>query len=931
MTSENWQQLKTLFHGAVELEPAARAEFLAQACAGDADLHRRVEQLIASHEDAGLFLISPAVVDAGVITTEGPGQSAPEHPRVGQRIGPYEIIREIGHGGMGTVFLAVRADDQYRKQVAIKLVNRGMDTDIILRRFVMERQILANLEHPNIARLLEGGSTADGLPYFVMEYVDGQPIDQYCDTQRLNTAQRLELFREVCAALQYAHQSLVIHRDIKPSNILITAEGVPKLLDFGIAKLLSPDWASEPGEITASMVQLMTPAYASPEQLRGLPITTAGDVYSLGVVLYELLSGHHPYRSTSRVPEEMAQVILREEPEKPSTAVSRGQAQSRKNGYEEPAHPTGNTIEPSNKKNPQSTLLNPKSLRGDLDNIVLKSLRKEPQRRYASVQEFSEDLRRHLQGLPVTASPDTLAYRANKFIQRHTVSVMASVFTLLSLLAGITATTWQAHRANIERAKAERRFNESRKLSKYLMTDVYASLTVLPSAAKVQKDLTQNALRYLDSLAQEEADDVVLLGELASAYIKLGEVQGTSFRDSRAALQSFEKAVELQRKRLSLEPGDDEIKRALVFALFKANEVLLGTGKTAEHLQGKSEILGLQQEVLDAHPDSVVDMFSLAGSYQSRGELFENLKRRGEATGDYQNAFRLVTQAIALSKDTVKTPEDKINLSVKYVYLADLYGHFEDWKNAVASNRQACQIAEAVWRENPASNGAIRNTTSSHRSLAVALENVGDFQGALENYQYSLRVLTEAAANSPDPGEFRRGTALYTIRVGAALHKVGETAKAIAMVKLGLDIIRKLVVGEKYKAATVAYSFEAYQPASDFFISIGKREEAIAVYREWVQQYEKLSETIQREPDVVQWSAIIYGKLGDVQSGFNEQSKGISETNRSRFDEARRWYQKSLAALAELRELRGDSDSKDIQELIITTQEKLAQCENQLK
>lgn len=302
MNTETWQQLKSLFHAALELGPAERAAFLAAACNGDDKLRNQVEKLLASHDEPGTFLVSPALVNAGGISANAQVQSTEAEERAGQRIGPYEIVREMGHGGMGTVFLAIRADDQYQKQVAIKLINRGMDTDLILRRFMMERQILANLEHPNIARLLEGGSTIDGLPYFVMEYVDGQPITEYCDAQRFTTAQRLELFREVCAALHYAHQNLVVHRDIKPSNILVTAGGVPKLLDFGIAKLLSPGWAVETGEATASIVRLMTPEYASPEQFRGLSITTASDVYSLGVVLYELLSGHHPYRLASRHP-----------------------------------------------------------------------------------------------------------------------------------------------------------------------------------------------------------------------------------------------------------------------------------------------------------------------------------------------------------------------------------------------------------------------------------------------------------------------------------------------------------------------------------------------------------------------------------------------------------------------------------------------------
>jgi eukaryotic-like serine/threonine-protein kinase len=686
MTSETWQQLKTLFHAALELKPEVRAEFLTEACAGDPRLRNRVDRLLASHDQSGDFLASPALVDAGLITTGGYAEGDEPQTRTGERIGPYEIIREIGRGGMGTVFLAVRAGDQYRKQVAIKVVNRGMDTDTILRRFVMERQILANLEHPNIAGLFEGGTTTDGLPYFVMEYVEGQPIDDYCDSRGFTIAQRLELFRQVCAALHYAHQNLVVHRDIKPSNILVTAEGVPKLLDFGIAKLLTPDW-SRTGEASLSMQRLMTPAYASPEQLRGLPITTGSDVYSLGVVLYKLLSGRHPYRSTSRMPEEMAQVILRQEPESPSTAARRQPTDDRKNGEHHEQRTAGDG-RLTGKTNPQSAILNPKSLRGDLDNIILKALRKEPERRYASVQEFSEDIRRHLEGLPVSASPDTLAYRAGKFIHRHRVSVLAGVFILLLLLAGITATAWQAHRAHLERAKAERRLNETRELSKYLMTDVFDSLTLLSGTAQVQKDLTQNAFRYLDNLAQEESDDVVLLGELAAAYIRLGEVQN----DPSLGLQSFQKAVELQRKRISLAPNDAAIKRELAFGLFRVSEVLLMHGATETWLQTWNEIQNLQREFVEAQPNSVSDIFNLAESYVTRGEIFDHLRRRQEAESDYRNALRLMTQAINLSKDTAQTPQEKIDLSVKYVSQGEIYTHLKDWQNALANNRTRARL-----------------------------------------------------------------------------------------------------------------------------------------------------------------------------------------------------------------------------------------------
>jgi serine/threonine protein kinase len=571
----NRQQLKELFHTAVELAPHDREAFLKANCAADDELHCEVSALLSAHESAGDFIQQPALVDVGLVSrAEDPDQSA----FIGQRIGPYEIVREIGHGGMGTVFLAVRADDQYRKQVAIKLVNRGMDTDTILRRFMMERQILANLEHPSIAGLLDGGSTADVLPYFVMEYIEGQPIDEYCDAKRFTTAQRLELFRQVCAALQYAHQNLVVHRDIKPSNILVTAEGVPKLLDFGIAKLLSPGWAAETGDLTASMQVLMTPAYASPEQLRGLSITTASDVYSLGVVLYELLSGHHPYHLSSRQPEEVAQVILREEPLKPSIAITRTE-EMRPTGRTETA-----TITPESVSRARESTVDKlrRRLSGDLDNIVLKALRKEPQRRYASVQEFSEDIRRHLEGLPVTATPDTFSYRAGKFIQRNKASVLAAAAVVLTLLAATAITTWQARVARRERDKAEMRFNQVRKLANSVLFEYHDGIEKLPGSTPVRERMVKDALEYLDNLSRESGNDPSLQRELAAAYTKVGDVQGAPYRanlgDYAGALASHKKALAIREESSSHSTPKPELKLELVRSYGAVGELSQVTG-----------------------------------------------------------------------------------------------------------------------------------------------------------------------------------------------------------------------------------------------------------------------------------------------------------------------------------------------------------------
>jgi serine/threonine protein kinase len=312
MTPERWQQVREVFDRAVALPSEERTAYLAAACANDADLRNEVESLLFSDGEAGVGFLNTPVLD---LSLPGP---MPGRSRVGRRIGAYNILEEIGHGGMGEVYRAGRADGQYEKEVAIKLVRGGYDTAAVLERFRQERQILASLDHPNIARLLDGGTTDEGVPYLVMELIEGTPIDQYCNTHELNVTERLRLFLQVCSAVQYAHQRLVIHRDIKPGNILVTKEGVPKLLDFGIAKILDPTSGSE-----TTIAGPMTPEYASPEQVRGEPITTATDVYSLGVVLYQLVAGRSPYPTTTRTPHEFARAICEWEPERPSSIVMR--------------------------------------------------------------------------------------------------------------------------------------------------------------------------------------------------------------------------------------------------------------------------------------------------------------------------------------------------------------------------------------------------------------------------------------------------------------------------------------------------------------------------------------------------------------------------------------------------------------------------------
>ncbi|MEP7336410.1 MAG: protein kinase [Acidobacteriota bacterium] len=423
MTEEQLEQVIEIFDAASSLSVAEREAYLAAAC-GDQTVRAEVERLLPRHDQAGDFLEQPALADA----------NEPAAGLAGRQIGQYKLLRELGSGGMGVVYLAVRADDVYRKEVAIKLVWPGMQGAGIVRRFRRERQILAQLDHPNIARLLDGGTTEEGWPYVVMEYVDGVTITEYCATHKLDISERLKLFRTICAAVEYAHQHLIVHRDLKPANILVTADGTVKLLDFGIAKVLKPELPESPesddGAVLPSQtgtrtgLRLMTPEYASPEQVSQKTITTASDIYNLGLLLYELLTGAHPHELRHRPLHEVIRVICEEEPDKPSVKVTRMAGA--------PVNFGGLTPEKWQR-----------ALQGDLDNIVLKALQKDVRQRYQTVEQLSKDLHNHLTGQPVTARSATWHYRTEKYIRRNKALVALAAALLLTLVIGAGVTLWQ--------------------------------------------------------------------------------------------------------------------------------------------------------------------------------------------------------------------------------------------------------------------------------------------------------------------------------------------------------------------------------------------------------------------------------------------------------------------------------------------------------
>ena len=431
MNTDRWDQISLLFKKALPLSPEDRAALLDEACQDDDEMRHEITSLLQANDESeqtdAIQLALDNVMGAYDVSDISAGDKKTANS---DKIGPYKLLRKLGDGGMGAVYLATHIDKPYRKNVALKVLKKGMDSEDVLRRFRNERQILAALNHPNIAELIDGGMTEDGRSYFVMSHVeDGKAINTYCDNLQLPIEKRLRLFQVVCHAVQYAHQNLIVHRDLKPNNILVSKDGTPQLLDFGIAKILNPALFQSTVAVTQTNVRLMTPEYASPEQVRGDAITTATDIYSLGVVLYHLLTGLSPYQFTARTTESIIQVICNQDPEKPSSVLKKDSSTvTQKAGANSDIHQIS-----AARATPMRRLS--QQLSGDLDNIVMKALQKEPHRRYSSAGQFAEDIERYLNGQPVIAQRDTVSYRVRKFVSRNKGAVLAAASIFVLLLA----------------------------------------------------------------------------------------------------------------------------------------------------------------------------------------------------------------------------------------------------------------------------------------------------------------------------------------------------------------------------------------------------------------------------------------------------------------------------------------------------------------
>ena len=758
MIGDRHQEVSDLLADALEQTREQRPAFLDRACADDSDLRREVESLIASFDQAEQFIETPAFSLSGATVA----------PMIGKRIGAWRILREIGHGGMGTVYLAERADEQYREQAALKIVRRGMDTEFVLRRFRHERQILASLHHPNIAPLLDGGTTEDGLPYFVMEHIEGSPIDEYCDERKLSIIERLKLFRTVCAAVHYAHQNLVIHRDIKPANILITADGAPKLLDFGIAKILNPE-ISQTVEKTLTMMRLMAPEYASPEQVRGEAVTTASDVYSLGVVLYEMLTGHRPYRLSTILPSEIERVICEQEPARPSTVVTRVEEVFSADG--QPRMVTPEMVSSTREGQPDKLR---RKLAGDLDNIMLMALRKEPLRRYASVEHFSEDIRRHLEGLPVTARKDTFGYRADKFVRRNKAAVAAAALIILSLVAGLIATIWQSRRAQAAQARAERLFNDVRGLANFSLIKIHDEIIEMPQTTKLRRELVSNGMEYLDRLSKDAGYDPALQSELAVGYIKLGDVQGhpafPNLGDPAGALSSYHKALALFEASYSADPKNLITRRFVANANERIGDMLERSGDVKGTRERYSKTLALREELLAADPASFQARREVGISYDRVGEVMLN-------AGDVAGAIESFRKGLKVGEELrdAKPAEAELHrdVGIGHQNVGKSLAKAGRWDEALQHYRQALSISETLSR-------AYKENVQYPRDAQIYLNKIGevrmktgDFQDAIESFHRALKIAEDLAGKDRENAEAR-------LDLGICYAKLGEAYAALA-------------------------------------------------------------------------------------------------------------------------------------------------------
>ena len=798
MESERWLRVQEVFAATAELPPAERDAFLSDRAGDDTELRREVESLLAADSESEEFLEQPALPGRiSQILAEGPSDKVEGH------IGPYRLLRKLGEGGMSRVYLAVR-DDGFQRLVALKVIRRGLKSEDLLHRFRTERQILAGLNHPNIAKLLDGGSTEDGLPYFVMEHIDGIPVDEYCDRNRLTVFQRLQLFLDICAALQYAHQNLVVHRDIKTSNILVTADGTVKLLDFGIAKLLKPEQFPVPMELTATTMRPMTPFYASPEQIQGRTITTASDVYSMGVLLYKLLTGHLPYQVEARTAKDVERLVVEVAPEPPSTAVSRVETVPGSDGEGD------TTITPETVS--QARSVQPHQLRrilsGDMDTILLAALRKEPQRRYGSVEQFAEDIRRSLTGLPVRAHKDSVGYRTRKFVQRNRVPIGVGA-VIVALLFGFAVTmAMQASRIALERDAAQRERDRAEQVVAFLQEIFRVSDPNEGGGQRItaREILDSGAQRVSRELRDQPEVQATMMQAIGNVYRNLGLYD--------LAEPLLHDALAIRRRVFG------ETHPAVAQSLNNLGVVLRQRGDYDGAEPLFHEALEMRRQL---YPD---------GDHPELAESLNNLALLHQERGRYPVAEGLLREAIAIQRAADSASGAELasllaNLGILLTEVSDFAAAEAPFREALALRREALgedhplvadslndlgvflgiqgdlETAEELLRESLAMRR--RTLGKDNPTLAESLNNLGRLLREKGDYEGAEGLYREAIAIRQNQlGRNHRLVAIHIHNLGQVLQAQGKLAEAEVQMRDALAIRIKLF-GEPHREVGISY------------------------------------------------------------------------------------------------------------------------------
>jgi serine/threonine protein kinase len=674
MKINRWNLIEEIFQGALDRPISERKQYLAEACRNDPEFLREIESLLASDDDAESVLHS-LVADNVKQMTESSIASD-----LGSQVGPYLLVRELDSGGMGVVYLAVRSDDQYFQIVAIKMIRKGLETAELVQRFRVERQILATLNHPNIGAILDGGEAKDGRPFIVMEYVEGQPITLASEGRGLSIRQRIELFRSLCSAVHYAHQKLIIHRDIKPSNVMVTPEGVVKLIDFGTSKPLEPQTVLSDDNATQSGFHLMTPDYASPEQVQGKQLTTATDIYSLGVLLFELLTGSRPYTLRDLSPAAAERALVEQHSRKPSSA-------------------------------PNLSRRSRKEIAGDLDKIILMAMNYDPAQRYLSVQHLEEDLLRYLQGRPIAARSASPLYTLKKLVQRNKTFVLTAFAITAVLISSVLVYLRQSR-------KADRRVAQVRTLANSAITDMTDKLQHSSASIETQAALFHSALTYLDELRRSTGNDPRLLLELSKAYVRVGDLEGSplvaNLGNSGTAVTSYQKACQAAREAHARMPGDEST-QALIEAYQRLGGIQSFLGNLREAHDSYQQGLSWAQSFWQRKPGDPVRKRLLAMNYAGLGDVDLRNLHPDQALQWFSMAFQVFGTSPSGDED-----HDQLLIGL-YCDAGGTLNELGKQSQALESDRKAAALAEALSQRYPSSVHARRAIFLADEEIVLPL------------------------------------------------------------------------------------------------------------------------------------------------------------------------------------------------------------------